>query len=277
MSRLRNWCFTTNNPSDEVKTHMLGLYDDSNNIEYLIYGEETGDGGTPHLQGYIQLKKQTRMLTVKALLTGEPHLEGAKGSPDQASEYCMKEDNYHQFGALKSKQGARNDIKKFQEAIKEGKEELDLCEEMPTMMAKYPRFHDRLRILYSKASKSFAPLEVLVFHGEPGSGKTRKAHEIDPDLYMINLYDGKGSPWFDGYTNEETILFDDYYGQCPYDLLLRLTDGYKFSVQKKGSSVWKQWKRVIFTSNQPSSSWYRETAALTRRITSETLLVVEEE
>lgn len=50
--RLRTWCFTWNNYTlDDIDTLTHRLRD----VEY-IFQEETGEKGTPHLQGYIKFK-----------------------------------------------------------------------------------------------------------------------------------------------------------------------------------------------------------------------------
>ena len=53
MSRTRNVCFTLNNytTADIDKGVEFG----TNKCTYLVYGEEIGELGTPHLQGYLEL------------------------------------------------------------------------------------------------------------------------------------------------------------------------------------------------------------------------------
>ena len=50
--RAKNWCFTINNPTEEDNYEKLK---DSGYLQYIIVGHETGEDGTPHFQGYIQL------------------------------------------------------------------------------------------------------------------------------------------------------------------------------------------------------------------------------
>lgn len=60
----------------------------------MVYGREVGTKEhTPHLQGYIQLKKRLRMLSLKKKLgINTIHLEKqrAKNSED-ARNYCLKD------------------------------------------------------------------------------------------------------------------------------------------------------------------------------------------
>lgn len=101
MSQSKNWCFTVNNYSvldDQTLQDMP--------YKYLIYGREVGDEGTPHLQGYVQLKKITRLTGMKKLHP-TAHWEVAKGTEEQNRTYCSKEGDFQEFGTpTKTKGGA---------------------------------------------------------------------------------------------------------------------------------------------------------------------------
>lgn len=90
-TRSRRWCFTLNNFSPEDVERLAGL--GTHGVKYLVAGRETGESGTPHLQGFIILDEPTRFNTVKALIGSNPHLEVARGSSKQAAAYCKKEDD----------------------------------------------------------------------------------------------------------------------------------------------------------------------------------------
>jgi len=79
-----NWCFTINNP---VATDYAQLTAYGPTAKYLIYSDEVGDTGTPHIQGFLIFSKRVRRTTVKAILP-RAHLEASKGTAAQASEYC---------------------------------------------------------------------------------------------------------------------------------------------------------------------------------------------
>lgn len=87
MNGAKNWVFTLNNytNSDEIK---LDTMFEHGHFNYLCYGREIGESETPHLQGYVQLKKKLRMAQVKKLIGGRSYLEIARGHPRMASEYC---------------------------------------------------------------------------------------------------------------------------------------------------------------------------------------------
>ncbi len=57
-------------------------------VTYTIVGKETGESGTPNLQGYVVLRN-SRLSAMKKLLP-KAHWEPAKGNTDQNVEYCSK-------------------------------------------------------------------------------------------------------------------------------------------------------------------------------------------
>jgi len=79
-----NWCFTINNPTP-ADYQCLNEYGPT--AKYLIFSDEVGSNGTPHIQGFVILPARRRLSSVK-LLFPRAHLEAAKGTAFQASEYC---------------------------------------------------------------------------------------------------------------------------------------------------------------------------------------------
>lgn len=65
-----HWCFTWNNYPINWEDQM----DLSNEVRYII-GYEVGESGTPHLQGYVQLTKRKRLVTLKREYPEEIHWE----------------------------------------------------------------------------------------------------------------------------------------------------------------------------------------------------------
>lgn len=149
----------------------------------------------------------------------------------------------------------------------QGQSDVKIGESNPAAYMRYYKAVDRVRLNYARLDHDFTPVEVLVLLGPPGCGKTRRAHEIDPNLHALSEYT---SPlWFDGYTDQDTLLLDDFNGGIKFTYLLRLLDGYKFNLPIKGGFTWKRWKRVIITSNYTVDSWYNSAfnfGALVRRI-----------
>lgn len=86
MSRVRNWCFTVNNPDID------DILPDHADIRYVVWQRERGAEGTEHWQGYVEFDKPMRLAAVKLWLP-TAHFEPRRGTRDQARDYCMKADS----------------------------------------------------------------------------------------------------------------------------------------------------------------------------------------
>jgi len=66
---------------------------------YGIYGKETGESGTPHLQGFVQFVNRKRPNQVSVTLGSvRYHCERRRGTADEAANYCKKDGDYIEFG-----------------------------------------------------------------------------------------------------------------------------------------------------------------------------------
>lgn len=258
----RNFCFTLNNYTDDDEKKIS----EEKCFSYMIYGREVGENGTKHLQGYAELHKRTRLNALKKVLP-RAHIEARRGTQEQAITYCKKDGDIVEIGTPKE-QGKRNDIVGVMECVRKKRKLKEIYEEHPLPCAKFYKFIDKYKLLCDMEDKKFEKLEVIVYVGTAGAGKTRKAYELDPNLF--ELADYTSTIWFDGYDGQETLLLNDFNGGIKFTYLLRLLDGYKFCIPIKGGFTWKKWKRVIITSNYEPSTWYStvcDYSALERRIT----------
>jgi len=118
--RSRGFCYTLNNYTDQ-DYQILSQYKPST-VTYHVVGKETGDSGTPHLQGYIHFTDSKRQSTLinefNTLLTHKrTHFEPARGSAEQNMIYCTKQGESVQLGTP-PKQGKRTDILSIHAAVK---------------------------------------------------------------------------------------------------------------------------------------------------------------
>lgn len=87
----KRWCFTLNNWTLAEYDLLIAFADQQ--CSYLIAGKETGASGTPHLQGFFILNSRKRITQLRQFdLFLRAHLEPARGTSVQASQYCSKED-----------------------------------------------------------------------------------------------------------------------------------------------------------------------------------------
>lgn len=137
MSRSKNWCFTLNNYTTEDVDRLMNA---SSFVEYLIFGKEVGESGTPHLQGFVCFQSRKRLNQVIALI-GQCHCSVAR-FVQQSIEYCKKEGDYEEIGQPPAvSQGKRNDLELFKEDVKMGNVDLKSIRELHSeVYAKYTRF-----------------------------------------------------------------------------------------------------------------------------------------
>lgn len=83
------WCFTLNNYTiTDCSSIVLTLKD---NCRKAVVGKEVGESGTPHLQGYFELKKKGRPVGI--FKNEKIHFEKAKGDDIANDDYCSKDKN----------------------------------------------------------------------------------------------------------------------------------------------------------------------------------------
>lgn len=266
------WCFTLNNytPEDRDRLDMLV---EKGECSYLVFGDEVGESGTPHYQGYIEFPRRRRLNQVKALVSPRAHLDRRKGSGIQAAEYCKKDGRFWEYGSISvPRPGRRTDLDEIRDIIKGGGSLEQVVEEHFGSFARYHRgIKAAFSLLRNPTKKSRDPPEVYVYWGDTGTGKTRSVYD-ENTVEEIWVYPGNN--WFDGYIGQSVALFDEFSGSSiALTTLLRILDRYPMTVPVKGDHVNWNPKKVYLTSNLDPSDWYQNAhpqhvAALRRRFTS---------
>lgn len=264
--RSKYWCYTINNPVESDGPPPEDL------VTYNIIAEEVGEEeGTPHYQGYCEMKNVVSLAYMKTLLP-RAHIEKRKGTGKEASDYCKKDGNYKEFGVLAPSRGAAGGEamkRRYEEAFKQALTGAlnDIDKDLLTR-----HYHAYKRIKQDNPEPP-VPLDDVCgfwYHGPPNTGKSYTARERYPDLY-----DKPANKWFDGYRGEDTVLIDDF------DLnhkvlghhLKRWADRYAFPAESKGTTTPIRPKRIIVTSNYTIAEIFCEdpvlVTALERRFTVE--------
>lgn len=232
--KLRNFVFTLNNYSIEE----MGKIDNIK-CNYIIYGEEKGESGTPHLQGYCELASARHLKSIKKDMP-RSHIELRRGTAKQASEYCKKEGKFKERGTI-SNQGARNDITAVYEHAKNRMGMKEFLDTKPNFQD--IRIFEIARVVY-EIDRDFKPYVEWIY-GETGTGKTRFVVETEKDLWIS----GKNLRWWSGYENQEAVLLDDFRKDfCTFHELLRILDRYPYTVEVKGGTRKLNSKRMYITS-----------------------------
>jgi len=261
MSRHRSWCFTVNNftKADQFAIEMLFL-----RCKFAVVGEEVGEKGTPHLQGYVSLSSPLSLQLMKKYLP-RAHLTVAMGSDDDNLKYCTKEGhNIKQVGEPSVGQGSRTDIKELAQKIKDREITIEDCMfDYPELYVRYSRSLEKMfdAVMVPRDS----PPEVHWRWGLAGVGKTVYCIEKHPCHFIKD-----GTPWWDKYTQQEAIIFDDFDNNIPFRTLLRILDRYVYQGQVKGSYVQVNSPYIYITCEFPPEHFWQgnELAQVLRRITS---------
>ncbi len=92
------WCFTLNNYTENELGALVQLFSTLTDKYFYIVGEEIGEQGTPHLQGYIEKKtgrfRPLPLFEVKRNNVQCMHFEKAKGNRTQNYKYCSKDKKF---------------------------------------------------------------------------------------------------------------------------------------------------------------------------------------
>lgn len=263
----RNWIFTRFLTDDE-KRNIADLaptfFPPDIRVKYLKYQLEKSSTQRLHLQGVICFTSPRKLNTVKTIIGNNPHIEIAHDLKASIS-YCGKESTRQlgpfEFGTAPINQGKRSDLIDLWENIKSEKRVYDIITEDPKM-ARYEKQIKFMKFLSceQKSDRTLTGINVLVFWGPTGLGKTYAATSFNPDDYYIcEPPSTKGSKiWFDGYEGQKLLILDEFTSECcTIEYLKRLLDVYKLKVEFKGGHCWANWTTVIITSNYHPSDWYQ--------------------
>lgn len=261
------WCFTINNPTDADKFWCVDGDDDHPNdvmanVDYLILQEERGEQGTLHWQGFIILKKRQRLQWLKRRINARAHWEVARGTNNQARDYCRKDDTY--TGGLRLELGKmpeKAEVKKPNERLQEAAEELDLIKEgykrpaeIPSMTLMQCGFLPAYKELTADILGPYRPtLEIITLVGPPGTGKSYSIQKFAPGHGRCIV--GNNGVWFQQPLSD-VMVFEEFCGQIQLQRMLQYLDPYPLALEIKGGMRPAMYTKVIITSNTPPHGWY---------------------
>lgn len=249
MSRSRRWCFTLNNYTEEEELEFKRL-----EVKYICVGKEIGENGTPHLQGFVCFDQPKGLPGVRKV-SGRAHWEITMGTAEQAAAYCKKDGNWWAEGELPVP-GKRADLDAVALKVRNGACWEEVLDEHPGMLVRYSKGLMLLKTMVS-LDRTEKP-EVTWLWGKTGTGKTRTAVETNKSFYIKD-----GTQWWDGYTQQEVIIIDDFDGKWPFRDLLRLLDRYPYQGQIKGGYVKVNSNKIIITSEfHPTGFWLEGSSQL---------------
>lgn len=233
----------------------------------MIAGNEVGEEGTPHLQGYVSFNKRMYRTQVSRMMP-RARLEIARGTPDEAAEYCTKDGDYFEAGvrplgqAAGSARGGKATQKKYRDTYRLAKtRDLEAIEQQaPDLLLKHYATIKRIGMDNMTAPQPVDVLQHEWIYGVPGIGKSRLARQENPGYYLKSH-----NKWWMGYKQEDTVLIDDldrddarWIGQ----MLKNWCDHYPFQAETKGDGMVIRPKKIVVTSNyRIEELWSEETLA----------------
>lgn len=256
----KSWDFTLNNFTN-ADMDLFGSWTDQ--VKKMVVSKEVGECGTPHLQGRITFNRSYRLAGLKKLVP-RAHWEITMCAQD--SLYVMKADSEVVININNKQQGARNDLAEIKEKLDKGVSQKEIAQEHFGSWIRYNKSFEKYSLLIAPP-RDFKT-ELHIYWGVAGSGKSHSARDLaGSDVY----YKMGGNKWWDGYTGQECVVIDDFYGGLPWTVLLNIADQYDTQVETKGGMVPFRSKRIFITSNQHPQLWYQAEGclweALERRIT----------
>lgn len=258
--RGRRWVFTINNytPSEleelEFLTERLCAKDIKHlhqfgekwqYCKYLVWEEERGQEGTPHIQGYIELQERLRRTQLSNMFPLQrAYLELARGTRRDNRNYCIKEENAREFAdeeidpELDHQENQWDRIKRL---IKNNTQFKDIREQYPETALKYESglrhwIHDVAIEQLEDVDEDLKQKNTWIY-GKAGIGKSRL---VRTSAGGQGLYDKPLNKWWDGYQGEGNVVLEDIdppRAQILVDKIKVWGDRYKFTAEIKGGQT----------------------------------------
>ena len=240
--RSRGYVFTLNNyTADDIEALKKVKF------VYLVFGKEVGDEGTPHLQGYIRFKSAKTFRRVKAILGDRYHIEGQRGTCEQAIVYCKKDGDFEEIGdpPLSANEKGEAGKRVYEEAFSLAREGR-ICDIPEPLRTRFYNIYKKIRADCQVVPPSLDTLEHEWYWGETGAGKSRKAREDNPDAYLKNA-----NKWWCGYVDQEVVIIDEWSPahECLASHLKQWADHHAFCAETKGGGICIRPRKIIITSN----------------------------
>lgn len=190
MSRAKHWCFTLNNYTQD---NVDRIVDNAASFDYVIFGKEVGDSGTPHLQGFVSFPTRVRRAMCIEKI-GQAHFTVARNI-DNSIQYCKKDGDFVEIGTRPSGPGTRNDLDSFKLAVATGCLDMKkLRNDFSEIVAKYSKFaHDYVQDHLPKKQVDFHPLR-------PWQSALYENLTREPDprhiYFIVDTVGNSGKSWF---------------------------------------------------------------------------------
>ncbi len=241
-----HWCFTINHPTDADNPH------DWEGAKYIVWQLELGESKTLHHQGYVSWNTRKSLMGVKKV-NARAHWEPAKGSAKQNTVYCTKEEGRVEgpWTLGEMTQGTRTDMGELKLTLDAGASILEVSQ---LHFSNFIRYKSGIKeyIFVNQEHRGEEETRGICLYGPTGSGKTTLARRMAGE----SVYWKAANKWWTGYTQQETVVLDEFYGYLAPHNIQRLLNHSPLIVETKGGHAKFNSKLCIFTSNHHPSEWW---------------------
>lgn len=278
-TRVRAWCFTmfpeTREQGQEAMDHLISTYQP---MRFYAGFEICPSTGNLHIQGYIRMHNPMFPRPLARIIK-KGRIAAARGGDVANRKYCLKDrDVIYDVteGPLTHDERLEVERKRFDKCIEELKNKtmMQFIEANSAMWFKYSGSIMKLKEMIERTNMTpwGGDLKSKNFWvgGEPGVGKTRWAHSIDPE-HTLRKNQNK---WWSGWNNSvKVIVIDDWDPNTKgiNSYLKQWADRYPFTAEiKGGSEVINPGSYIlVVTSNYPMNACFEgeDLTALRRRFT----------
>ncbi len=243
----RSWFGTTNNWT-EAEWHRMtvtqaALY------SHAVFGKETGEEGTPHIQFNVTMKSQKQSLAQMKKLFPRAHLEITR-SLTAAERYCKKEENFFVIdNRVRAKQSVETTerLEQFALDLRAGKTVQQMCD---ADLVKCAESYKTLEWMSGKVKrKRTAKPFVTWCYGKTNIGKSQYCHEAASEIEE-DFHRHHGSfQWWDGYDGQKVVVLEEFRGgDAKLSHLLVFLDKYEVRMGVKGNHTWMVADHVFINS-----------------------------
>jgi hypothetical protein len=245
--------------SDKDKGYLFVFTDFNMDKKFSLTDEIRGIGwgrevcpttGKEHLQGMIQVFKQSRFKAIIKLLGGNVWIKVARGTVEQCKEYCSKEGLYTQYGNFVRKGQKLQGIVENYEA---GNSIIDIIENNEDMYMKYHGGIDKIYMHLEDRDKGSVKRSMTnwIIWGDSGIGKTTAIYNKHgrENCYMLADPKGDNKCW-NGYTGQGVLILDEFYSWLHLNDILRLLDGNPYQCRGLCKSTYANFTYVYLTLNE---------------------------
>ncbi len=270
-SQSRKWQLTINNPVEKGFTHekLNSILASMASVIYYCMADEIGENQTYHTHVFLCGRSGIRFSTLKKQFEGA-HFEMAKGTAEQNMQYVSKtgkwlndrkretcvDGTFEEYGEMPiERQGKRNDLDDLYGMIKDGLTNYEIMEQMPEALLNLDKIEmTRQTIIQEKYKNQWRDVQVEYIYGDTGSGKTRSIMEQYGYSNVFRVTDYLHP--FDGYKNQDVVIFEEFRSSIRFTEMLTLIEGYPVELPCRYANKYACYTKVYIITNVPLSKQY---------------------